>query len=344
MCGDQIWIMEENKEIKAETESPAEKPKKKRKFGDNWLVLGIKAEVLMVIGEMLTGVLIGMLMFVPLILSQSITDMDVVMELASNSEYTSSDWINTAIMYFEFIGTWAIFLLWFLIRKNNRPLFRAIGTGTGGNNWKKLLLGFGIGFVMNGLCILLAWLHGDFKLHFSRFDILPLLIIFICVFIQSSAEELVCRCYYYQRLMKSYRNPLVAIGVSSAFFAALHLANDGVGVLPIIDIAATGVLFCMIVYYLDSFWCACAVHCAWNYTQNIIFGLPNSGTMVPYSIMTMDTSSAKSSFFYNTGFGVEGSVMSILVQIAACVLIYLWARKHPSQPTDIWAQNGEEKQ
>lgn len=33
-------------------------------------------------------------------------------------------------------------------------------------------------------------------------------------------------------------------------------------------------------------------------------------------------------FAYDVGFGIEGNVLSVIVLIIACTLIYLWGRKH----------------
>ena len=55
----------------------------------------------------------------------------------------------------------------------------------------------------------------------------------------------------------------------------------------------------LMVYYMDSLWCAFAVHTAWNFTQNILFGLPNSGINVPYSVFKLNAATARDSFAYN---------------------------------------------
>ncbi len=47
-----------------------------------------------------------------------------------------------------------------------------------------------------------------------------------------------------------------------------------------------------------------AMHTAWNFMQNIVLGLPNSGANVPYSIFKLEEG-ASNSFFYDTGFGIE---------------------------------------
>ena len=166
-------------------------------------------------------------------------------------------------------------------------------------------------------------------MNYSKFYI-PFVIMFLTVFVQSSAEELLCRGFLYQRLRRSYKHPAVAIVGNSALFAALHLFNEGVTVLSIINILVVGILFSFMVYYMDSIWCAMAAHAAWNFTQNIIFGLPNSGITVPFSVFKLDASTARNSFAYNIGFGIEGTIFADLVLILGCVLLFMWGRKKKS--------------
>lgn len=249
---------------------------------------------------------------------------------------TSTGAAMTATMYFLFIGIWILTILYLRFTKKNRPILKAIGRQAKGNNWKNLLLGFAIGFGLNGLCILVAWLHNDISLYYDSFHPLYFVMIFIAVFVQSSAEELVCRGFLYQRLRRSYKNPAVAIIGNSLLFALMHLTNDGVTALSVLNIFVVGILFSLMVYYMDSIWCAMAVHAAWNFTQNIMFGLPNSGMVVPYSVFRLDASTASDSFAYNVGFGIEGTLFADIVLILACVAIYLWGRKNGKKPSEVW--------
>ena len=276
----------------------------KRRFTDNILVLYVISILLILLGQSLGG-LIALIPFL-----------------------TASAASTTATMYFLFIGIWAVTLLYMCFTKKNRPLLKEIGTGAAGNNVKNLLLGFAAGFILNAVCILAAWLHGDISLYYDSFRPLAVVLIFAAVFVQSSAEELVCRGFLYQRLRMGYRHPAVAIIGNSLLFAILHLTNNGVTPLSLLNIFVVGILFSLMVYYMDSLWCAMAVHTAWNFTQNIIFGLPNSGIVVPYSILRLDAASASDSFAYNVGFGIEGTLFADAVLIVACIALYVWGRKH----------------
>ena len=82
---------------------------------------------------------------------------------------------------------------------------------------------------------------------------------------------------------------------------------------------------------------AAAFHAAWNFTQSIFFGLPNSGIVSAYSVFRLDAASATNGPFYNVNFGVEGSAGAVLVLIAVGVVILL--KNHgKAEHTDIWAK------
>lgn len=248
--------------------------------------------------------------------------------------------VQTGILYYEFIGIWLVFGIYYLISRKDRPIAKAMGTRPRGNNLKMFLFGLVVfGFGLNAFCILCAWLHKDIFIYFDSIEPLGLIFVFFGVLVQSGAEELVCRNFIYQRLRRCYRNPWVAILANALLFALLHIANPGVTALAILDIFCTGILYSMMVLYFDSIWCAIAAHTMWNFTQNIIFGLPNSGMLVPFSIFKLDAASAMDSFAYNVGFGVEGTIVAIGIQALAILLLWLWGRKHAQPDYDVWGNS-----
>ena len=146
----------------------------------------------------------------------------------------------------------------------------------------------------------------------------------VCVCIQSGAEELVTRGYMMGALQKRY--PVwVAIATNALLFAALHLGNPGVTALSILNIAAIGLALSLVMYYFGSLWMCIAVHTAWNFTQNFLFGLPNSGIVSESSFLHLEA--ARDSLFYNVAFGVEGTLTAVIVIAAFAVGVVLYARK-----------------
>lgn len=244
----------------------------------------------------------------------------------------ANEYTYTFLMYILFIYIWIVVLFVLFVFKNNHYIIDKITTKTKGNNISYLFWGLLLGLVLNGFCALIAMINGDFTLRFSQFEIFPAIGLLFAVFVQSSAEELLCRGFMYHRLLKSTNSPAFAIIFNSLFFAALHLLNNGMSILPFYCIFIFGVLTSMIVYYFDSLWMVMGLHAMWNFTQSILFGLPNSGINVPYSIFKIG-GSVKGSFAYNPTFGLEGTILSSVLMTICCLALYLWKSKKNKEET-----------
>ncbi|MBQ9424412.1 MAG: CPBP family intramembrane metalloprotease [Erysipelotrichaceae bacterium] len=238
--------------------------------------------------------------------------------------------------YLNTIGAWIAGLLFIAIFRKNHPMFKSLAYKKGGNDFKNLGIGLLLGLGTNGICILFSWLSGDIKLSFFGFDFILLLAFFIAVFCQSSSEELIMRVYAYQKLRRRYRHPLIAIIGNGVVFALMHAFNPGFTLIAASQIFLIGVIFSLLIYYYDSFWMASAFHAGWNYSQSIIFGLPNSGLVSAYSLFNLEAASARDGLFYNVNFGVEGSIGSsiILLIILAAIILMNRGKK---EKTDLWA-------
>lgn len=250
----------------------------------------------------------------------------------------SKDVAEFILLYFLFFGVWLIFFFACGVFRYNRPILKKLAPNKSGNNFKGALLGLALGFGTNGVCILIAALCGDIRLSFNRFDPLVFLILLVCILIQSGAEEIINRAYLYQKLRRRYKSPAVAIVGNSLLFAAMHLLNPGVNFISILVIVTFGLIFSLFVYYYDSLWIAIAFHTAWNFTQNVIFGLPNSGIVSEHSLFRFNSVSAKNGLFYNVDFGVEGSAGSVLINLLVIAAIVFINRGKPEK-NDIWAQS-----
>lgn len=208
------------------------------------------------------------------------------------------------------------FILEGMLPKNDRRFLGKFGVG--------VLLGF----LSNFFCILCALLHGDIKLvwDFSITGIPVMLLAFIAVFFQSASEEAWCRGFMYERISIHY--PLwVAILVNSAVFGLLHSFNDGVTAFAIVSIVMSGIAYSLIRWYSGSIWTAFGIHTMWNFTQNFIFGLPNSGLVSEVSMFRLDAITGIDSFTYNYEFGVEAAWPALFIDsLIAIVIIVLACR------------------
>ncbi len=273
---------------------------------DSFIVVSLLAFILIILGELIA-------IPVPGLAYALIKDQDVA---------------AAAELYYYYIGIWIALIFFCFFVKKYRFVLDSYAKGLSGNNRKGFLGGILTGFVLCGACILGASINKDIVLFYDGFRPLTLIFIFVGVLIQSGAEEALYRGFIYQNLRKGYRSPLVAILLNSLLFAAGHLFNTGITVLSFIVIMLSGILFSLMVYYFDSFWAAVATHTMWNYTQNIIFGLPNSGHVSTFSIFRLDAAKATNSFFYNVDFGIEGTAMACLaICIAIAAEIIIGSRK-----------------
>ena len=76
---------------------------------------------------------------------------------------------------------------------------------------------------------------------------------------------------------------------------------------------------------------------SWNYTQNNIFGLPNSGRVSDYSTFKLEAASAQSGLFYDVSFGVEGSIGSVIV-FAVVLAVIIFITRGKGEKHDYWAE------
>ena len=238
------------------------------------------------------------------------------------------DGIQFVVMYASFIGVWVLVLLVSLIGKENRKLFAALKFKKSRVK-KSVCLGLIAGIGVNLLVGLVAMAHGDIQLSFNSFNPAMLLLFLLVVVIQSGAEELVTRWFIYQRVKRYFPNcPAVAILANALLFGVLHLANPGVTLLSVLNICVVGILYSLMVHYFDSFWGAVIAHTTWNYCQSILLGLPNSGIVSKYSLFKLNAASAANSFTYNVGFGIEGTILTVVLLSILMAALFCFGRKY----------------
>ncbi len=296
--------------------------KKKVSWFDNFLGIPFVAFLLIAAGELLSMYLLNPA-------AKFLLDMMM-------PGFTATDVWVTIDHYMSFLGIWILVPVFLAATAPNRPILKALTTKTKGNNLKMLAVGLGIGLGMNLLCAFIAMANGDIRLTFSSFRPISFLVIFVAVFVQSSAEELLYRVFVYHRMMRRYGKPVLAVLINSVFFTLNHLFNPGISVRAMLNIFAYGLLFSAMVIYLDSPWATMAAHTAWNFCQNILLGLPNSGNVLPYSVFKLEGAAATDSFAYSVAFGLEGTVIAGITLLVVSGLIVWWGISRRAVPTDIW--------
>lgn len=180
------------------------------------------------------------------------------------------------------------------------------------------------GFLLNGGNILIAFLHGDIDMVKCSFNVLLIIISFFSVAIQATAEEVHFRLWTHKRIARGA--PLIFAFIGSSFtFAWSHMLNNGITFNAVVNIFLHGILYALFLEITGNIWLSSAFHTAWNFTQNFIFGLPNSGYK---AILTMmNPTYTKSSICYNPEFGVEATLVGIIINLVLILIVYAIYRK-----------------
>lgn len=186
--------------------------------------------------------------------------------------------------------------------------------------WKKLFFGILIGSGMQCLTILVMWLYGGFKVIAVN-SVLTLIIPFTVAFTVSIIEEILLRGIVF-RITEEKWGSTIALIISGVIFGGLHLINPHVTLVSILCITVVGVLLGAAYMYYRNLWLPIAIHFAWNFTQNGIFGAITSGNEKTASLLTTQITGPE--LLTGGQFGPEGSIQALLVcLIAAAIVIRL---------------------
>ena len=225
-----------------------------------------------------------------------------------------TDQQSLIITFFDLIGT--VLLIWIFVRYIDKKDFIWLGFY---NSYilKDTIIGIVIGLVIMSIGggILIFNHQSSIKsVDFSVSGILWATALFTCVAI---SEELLIRGYVLNNLMRSF-NKYVALVLSSALFAVMHLLNPNIDILSILGLFVAGLLLGLCYVLTKNLWLPIALHFSWNFFQSL-FGFNVSGQDF-YSLII--TSFQKGNEFNGGAFGFEGSALSIPFQVVAMVYIF----------------------
>lgn len=194
---------------------------------------------------------------------------------------------------------------------------------------KDSLIGISIGLVIMLAGFLLLVQSKQLQIvevNFSFIDTFWIFGTYVCVGI---TEELLLRGYVLNNLMISF-NRYIALIISSAIFCIMHFANPNLNIIGIIALLLAGLLFGICYIITKNLWLPIALHFSWNFFQALLgFNVSGQGS---YSIIT--TSFNKETIWNGGNFGFEGSVIALLFQPAAIVVIfYLFKNRIPAPDT-----------
>ena len=204
--------------------------------------------------------------------------------------------------------------------------------------WKDCLVGFLVASVVMFLMVLGMWLLG--WAEFSGFgwnrtsdrSFLWMLGGYVVTMaLVGFYEELWARGYQLKNMTEGFytgRNRyvagLIAIGISSLAFGALHLGNPNVTFLGILVIVLAGVMLALPYVVTGQLGYSVGLHFAWNVVQGAVFGLPVSGNLFRQSVLQLQVTGPE--LWTGGRFGPEGGFFGIIGVVLIVIFMIAWLR------------------
>lgn len=263
--------------------------KAKSRFNLNFILSPITALVLMAVAET-----VGYFAFMPLFFI-----------------FIDNAFVTLSLELFAFAFISLAIILW--ARFVEKSPWLGLGMTKKGA-FKDFILGWGIGAAMLITCVLLMWGFGAIRISSVQFSpqlFGEFLVLVLAWSVQGTTEELLTRGWMFSSLSAKHNIP-VGILVSSLFFTFLHLGNDGLSLIPLLDLTLFAILACLVMLKTGNLWVISGIHAAWNCFQGNVFAFPVSGSQAGQAFISVNTSGPD--WLSGGAFGVEGSVISLIVQ------------------------------
>lgn len=263
--------------------------KAKSRFNLNFILSPIVGIILMILAEIIGYIVIMTLFF----------------------NYIYDPFVSLSLELFSFAFISLAVILW--ARFVEKSPWLGLGMTKKGA-FKDFILGWGIGAAMLITCVLLMWGFGAIRISSVQFSpqlFGEFLVLVLAWSVQGTTEELLARGWMFSSLSAKYNIP-VGILVSSLFFTFLHLGNDGISLIPLLDLTLFAILASLVMLKTGNLWVISGIHAAWNCFQGNIFAFPVSGTQAGQAFIDVNTSGPD--WLSGGIFGVEGSIISLIVQ------------------------------
>jgi membrane protease YdiL (CAAX protease family) len=147
--------------------------------------------------------------------------------------------------------------------------------------------------------------------------------------------------FFEETMLRSY--PLFALtrglgfwgaaGMTSLFFAALHIRNPGENPLGIIAVFAVGMLFCLFVRRTGNLWFPIGFHAAWDWAETYFYGVPDSGVVASGNLFHSTLTGP--AWLSGGSTGPEGSLLVFVIIGATALAFHLRYPKGHYHPEEV---------
>lgn len=190
---------------------------------------------------------------------------------------------------------------------------------------QRFLIGFALAFLLQFIILIIALVLGVIQIESIQLNIFSSLRAFLTLGLTVAiVEEIAFRGFLFGAL-KSTKNLLFIVMASSIAFTLAHYGNlVGTGlsymtILPVIGLILSGILFMLLYIRTGSLTLGIALHAGWNFFEAFL-GHGVSGEKG--SQIFIATTSHGSDILTGGTFGIEASMITIIVLTITIILIY----------------------
>lgn len=214
--------------------------------------------------------------------------------------------------------------LWLWVRIKERRSFASLGFESRSDAPRTALRGAAIGFAMLLVCVLVPLALGQTELTWAAPSAAGVAFIFLMLaafLVQGSSEEILLRGFLTQAVARRW-GLVAAIVIQAVVFTAMHGANPGIGVLPVVNLLLFATFASFMSLADGSLWGICAMHGVWNWAQGNLFGVAVSGGTTADSLFTTTEMLGANQLVTGGSFGVEGSLVTTVVYLIGIIVAW----------------------
>jgi membrane protease YdiL (CAAX protease family) len=244
--------------------------------------------------------------------------------MALNSASAMPPWFLFCVFWLVFVPVYLASVVVAVVMER-RPI-GSLGLGFHSRWLPELGRGLAWGIGLMSVVMLVLVCTGAYRIHGFNEGVVPALgwgLLMAVGFVGVGLfEEFLMRGYLLQNLIDGLGLPAAAV-ISCLLFAALHIPNSGENVAGILDVLLAGILFVVLIVRTRSLWMAVGLHAAWDWAQNFLFSVADSGTVLPGGLL--NTTSHGPAWLSGGAAGPEGSVVAFVI-IGMAILYFARAR------------------
>lgn len=290
----------------------------KNKYGEvrsGWKI--VLTLMLMLLLSSIASIFVGIIFGVIMVINSIGLDPNGVIAVESNPIFFS---VSIIVQNIALIGSTMI--IWKVFEKKKVKFMGIINIKEG---YKELGLGLLLGAVTITVVAVILSFMGQVKLvnPLSKPNISYQLILGLIAFIAVGFGEEIFGRAYCMTVLKQTRNKYAVIAISSAIFAAMHLANSGISFLALINLFLVGAIFGYMFMKSGNVWMPIGFHITWNYFQGYILGFEVSGNEV---VGLYKLQNVGNNFINGGAFGPEGGIVVTVILIITLFIVGAYYR------------------